>query len=272
MPELPEIQTLVTQLNRVLRGRRISQVEVRNSSLLENPQFEFEKKIVGETIEQVGRRGKYIRMDLSQNLALWFHLGMTGQLFLEPPANDLKPHTHFILSFFDSPHRLLFRDSRRFGRIALTPAGNREAPEGVRKLGREPKEWDPEKLVPVLKGRHARIKSLLLDQRLVAGLGNIYADESLHRAGVHPLRRAHNIPRVKLHRLHQAMGEVLEEAIFYGGSSIDDFIHTDGSKGRFQEFHRVYGRAGKDCLGCGTPIRAVKIAGRTSSFCPHCQK
>ena len=271
MPELPEVETLVVQLNRLLQGRRISKIEIRNTSILQTPPLEFEDKILGKEIEQVARRGKYIRMSLYPDLVLWFHLGMTGQLFLGSPR-ALSPHTHFIFSFFDSTRQLLYRDVRRFGRIELTPADENEAPEGVKKLGLEPEAWKPQDLVSLFKKRQGRIKSLLLDQRSVAGLGNIYADESLHRAGIHPLRRARGISCAKLGLLHQAMCEVLEEAIRWGGSSIDDFIHVDGTRGKFQEFHRVYGRAGKKCFNCGTLIRAVKISGRTSSFCPYCQR
>ena len=271
MPELPEIETLVVQLNRLLQGRRISKIEIRNTSILQTPPLELEDKILGKQIQEIARRGKYIRMSLYPDLVLWFHLGMTGQLILESPPR-LAPHTHFILSFFDSPRQLLYRDVRRFGRIALTSADENEAPRGVKKLGSEPEAWDPQELVSVFKKRQGRIKSLLLDQRRVAGLGNIYADESLHRAGIHPLKRANEISRSKLGLLHRAMCEVLEEAIRWGGSSIDDFIHVDGSRGKFQELHRVYGRAGKKCFNCGTLIRAVKISGRTSSFCPYCQR
>ena len=272
MPELPEIETLVLQLNRALEGRRISEVQIRHSSLLQNPRKEFQRQMVGERITRIGRRGKYIHIDLSHDRALWFHLGMTGQLFLEHPPESLKPHTHFIVSFFESKKKLFFRDVRRFGRIALTSRDEGKIPEGVRRLGLEPRQWDPQDLAAASKKRKTRIKSLLLDQRLVSGLGNIYADESLHRARIRPLTRTHRISAARAARLHQAMCEVLEEAIRLGGSSIDDYIHLDGSKGEFQNFHQVYGRAGKNCFGCGNLIRSVKISGRTSSFCPHCQQ
>ncbi len=272
MPELPEIETLVLQLNRSLEGRRISGVEVRNPLLLKTPQREFQEQMVGEKITQIGRRGKYIQINLSQGFALWFHLGMTGQLFLEHPSASLRSHTHFVVSFFKSKEKLFFRDVRRFGHIALTPVHEGKVPEGVRRLGPEPHQWDPEALAAAFKKRKARIKSLLLDQRLIAGLGNIYADESLYRAGIHPLKRAPRISAPRVARLRQAMCEILNEAIRWGGSSIDDYHHLDGSKGRFQNFHQVYGRAGKNCFGCGNLIRSVKISGRTSSFCSHCQR
>ena len=271
MPELPEVETLAVQLARALEGRKISEVEIRNDSLLKTPRIELQDEIVGKQIVQVGRRGKYIRMDLSRDLSLWFHLGMTGQLFLEHPPSPPKSHTHFILSFLDSSDRLFYRDIRRFGRIALTSTAGDAFPEGVKRLGREPQEWNLREWVLFFKERRARIKSLLLNQRVVAGLGNIYADESLHRAGIHPLRRASQVSREKLERLHEVIREILDEAIRFGGSSIDDFIHVDGGRGRFQEFHRVYGRVGRECFRCGAVIRTVKVSGRTSSFCPRCQ-
>ena len=272
MPELPEIETLVFQLNQALGGSTISGVEIRNESVLESPREELEGRIQGKKIVQVTRRGKYIRIDLSRDLTLWFHLGMTGQLLFEIPPPSLKPHTHFILSLTDSAKRLFYRDARRFGRIALTPVDERSVPRGVQRLGPEPKEWNPEDFIARFKARRARIKNLLLNQTLVAGLGNIYADESLHRARIHPLRRAHRVGRGRLARLHEAMCEILEEAIRWGGSSIDDYFHLDGERGRFQYFHQVYGRAGEACSVCGARIRKIKLSGRTSSFCPHCQR
>lgn len=272
MPELPEVENLVFELKKALEGERIQDVEIRNPSVLETPREWLESQIPGKKIIQIGRRGKFIQIRLSEGLILWFHLGMTGQLVLEEPSVSFQPHTHFVLSLRDSEKRLVYRDVRRFGRISLTPYGEAQYPKGVRRLGPEPREWTREKFASLFKERRARIKSLLLDQRLMAGLGNIYADESLHRAGIHPLRRAREVSRHRLFRLHGAIGEVLDEAIRWGGSSIDDYRHLDGSKGQFQLFHRVYGRTGANCRGCGARIKSVKLSGRSSSFCPRCQK
>lgn len=272
MPELPEIETLVRELHEALRGETIRGAEILNESILGSGSRELGSEIQGKEILQVTRRGKYIRIDLAEGLTLWFHLGMTGQLFLGVPSLSLQPHTHLTLSFVDSTKQLFYRDVRRFGRIRLTSSDEESHPSGVRRLGPDPREWNPETFIARFKVRKARIKNLLLDQTLVAGLGNIYADESLHRAGIHPLRRAYRLTRPRLARLREAMCEVLEEAIRWGGSSIDDYFHLDGEKGRFQYFHRVYGRGGETCSACGTQIRKVKLSGRTSSFCPHCQR
>lgn len=274
MPELPEVETLASQLREELHDRTIQTVEIRNDSIVTTPRESLLRQIPGRTILRVGRRGKFIRLDLSGALTLWLHLGMTGQLLLFNPSSlkAEEPHVHFKVSFRESPQFLLYRDVRRFGRIALTEGGDLALPERIRRLGREPGEWDGEEFASFLKTRRARIKSLLLDQRVVAGLGNIYTDESLHRAGIHPLRRADRIGRKRLLRLHRAMGEVLREAIHWGGSSIDDYRHLDGGKGEFQRFHRVYSRREERCLQCRALIRQVKISGRTSWFCPKCQR
>lgn len=269
MPELPEVETLVFDLKRLLEDCTIASVEIRDELILKTPRLELETELPGKRVLHIGRRGKYLRFELSGGWILWFHLGMTGQLFLEevPPVEG---HVHFILSFTDFKNRLFYRDVRRFGRIALTSPEADPVSQDFR-LGPEPKEWKKDAFASLLRARRARIKNLLLDQRLIAGLGNIYADESLHRAGIHPLRRAHRIPRRRLFLLHDAICEVLDEAIRCGGSSIDDYVHLDGRPGRFQEFHRVYGRGGEQCLTCGALIRKVKLSGRTSSFCPQCQ-
>lgn len=273
MPELPEVETLTAQLNRSLQGLRISRAEIRTPSVLETPPNEFGGQVQGRQITQVKRRGKYIQIELSSNQSIWFHLGMTGQLLfaLEKSIVSLT-HIHFTLSFEDTQEKIFYRDVRRFGHIALSPTLEEQFPEGVRSLGPEPSDWGEEDFASFFRTRRARIKSLLLNQTLVAGLGNIYADESLYRAGIRPLRRAHRIGRDGLRRLHRAMCEVLGEAIEWGGSSIDDYLHLDGTVGKFQEFHRVYGRGGEKCGTCGSLIRSVKLSGRTSSFCPHCQK
>lgn len=231
----------------------------------------LEDELEGKRIIRIGRAGKYLRFELSGNRILWFHLGMTGQLLLGGPSSALGSHTHFVVSFIRSEKRLFFRDVRRFGRIALTSLREDQCPKGVRSLGLEPRQWDREAFASLFKMRRARIKNLLLNQKVVAGLGNIYADESLHRAGIHPLRRPHQIPRWRLLRLHEAICEILEEAVRWGGSSIDDYVHWDGTQGRFQQFHRVYGREGKGCGTCGTAVRRLRLSGRASSFCPRCQ-
>jgi len=270
MPELPEVETLVSELNEILVLQKISAVEIREDSILETPREWFETGLPEKEILQVGRRGKFIRVVLSEGLTLWFHLGMTGQLLFDP-ADSPESHVHLVLSFAGGK-KLFFRDPRRFGKIALTPWQGKAFPGGVGRLGPEPEEWQREEFISFLKQRKGRIKNLLMNQSLIAGLGNIYTDEVLHRAGIRPLKRASSVSSKSLGRLHQAIGEVLEEAVRWGGSSIDDYLHLDGARGGFQAFHRVYGRAGRSCGSCGALIRRVKLSGRSSFFCPRCQK
>ena len=271
MPELPEIETLARELGPKLVGRKISRVSVfRNSRIFKISPVILQKQLPGEKIKSVKRRGKFLFLNFQKEAQLGFHLGMTGQLFW---AGEVKPdaHLHFSLDFEGASEKLFFRDIRRFGGIYFWNAPE-EIPQGIRKLGPEPLELTAAQFGRIFKAKKGKIKSLLLDQRLVAGLGNIYADESLSRSGIHPNRRPFRLTLMKLEGLHRAVCDVLKEAVLLGGSSIDDYIHSDGSRGRFQERHRVYGKAGSPCGNCGNLIRRIVISGRSSYFCSKCQK
>jgi formamidopyrimidine-DNA glycosylase len=198
--------------------------------------------------------------------AQWIvHLGMTGSLRVCEPQTEVAKHTHAILRL-SSGRELRFVDPRRFGRLSVALAGDFDA------TGIEPLEADLDRFLTLFRGRKTPIKSALLDQKLLRGVGNIYADESLFRAGLRPRRRASTITRDQLAKLLVAVKEVLEEAIALGGSSISDYVDADGKEGFFQLQHRVYGREGEPCLICKTPIKRVVIAGRSSHYCPKCQK
>jgi formamidopyrimidine-DNA glycosylase len=198
--------------------------------------------------------------------AQWIvHLGMTGRLQICAPSDEVEKHTHAILKLA-SGRELRFVDPRRFGRLSVAAAADFDA------AGIEPLEIDVDRFVELFRGRKTPIKSALLNQKLLRGVGNIYADESLFRAGIRPRRRAAAITREHLIKLHGAVKEVLEEAITAGGSSISDYVDADGEEGFFQLQHRVYGREGEPCLVCKTPIKRVVIAGRSSHYCPKCQK
>lgn len=193
------------------------------------------------------------------------HLGMTGRLQVCEPQSEIFKHTHAILKLA-SGRELRFVDPRRFGRLSVARAGGFDAG------GVEPLEVDLDRFVALFRGRKTPIKSALLNQKLLRGVGNIYADESLFRAGIRPRRRASSIPRDQLAKLFVAVKEVLKEAIALGGSSISDYVDADGEEGFFQLQHRVYGREGEPCLMCKTPIKRIVIAGRSSHYCPNCQK
>jgi formamidopyrimidine-DNA glycosylase len=201
-----------------------------------------------------------------QSHAQWIvHLGMTGRLQVCEPKAEIEKHTHAILKLA-SGRELRFVDPRRFGRLSVAKSGDFDA------SGVEPLEVDLDRFLSLFRGRKTPIKSALLNQKLLRGVGNIYADESLFRAGIRPRRRASMINRHKLGKLFLAVKEVLKEAIALGGSSISDYVDADGEEGFFQLQHRVYGREGEPCLVCKTPIKRVVIAGRSSHYCPKCQK
>ena len=245
-------------------GRRIVFAEFRCLRLLRggNPDA-MAARIAGRKIAGVKRYGKFIVMSLGGGGYLMVHLGMTGRLLLGGPAGK---HTHAVLTLDRGV--LLYDDSRQFGCIEISE----DFPKRVARLGPEPLEVAFEDFAAALKRRKTRIKALLLNQRFVRGMGNIYADEALFRAGIHPQAAASRIRADRARKLYDAMVAVLTEAIAAGGSSISDYVDAEGRKGFFQLSHRVYQRTGEPCVNCKTPIRRVLVTQRSSHFCPKCQK
>jgi len=273
MPELPEVETVARGLRAVLPGLRLREVDLRRASIFHGDAAAL-AEMEGATVTGVRRGGKYLVIELEgrrRRRQLMFHLGMTGQLVVQAPDSVEAPHTHAVLHF-SGGRELHFRDPRRFGRMALAaaPAGGGFAPELGVAAGAEPLEVSAEEFVALFYRRAAPIKSALLNQKLLRGMGNIYADESLFRAGIHPL--AHHLSRPRLVRLREVIRVVLEEAIRAGGSSISDYVDSEGARGWFHLQHRVYGRTGEACGICGRAIRRTVLAGRSAHFCPHCQK
>jgi formamidopyrimidine-DNA glycosylase len=258
VPELPEVETVVRSVAPHLTGRRILSAEFTSRLVTPGNRTALVKRLVGRRVESVRRRGKFILIHLDQGL-LSIHLGMTGRLLISgKPAG----HTHAVFTLDDG--LLLYDDPRQFGKIEWNP-------RRVERLGPEPLEIPLEEFRTRLR-RKARIKPLLLNQSFLAGLGNIYADESLFAAGIHPLASAAKLSAPRAAKLHQAIREILTAAIEAGGSSISDYVDAEGRKGWFQVSHRVYGREGEPCANCGTPIRRIVVAQRSSHFCPKCQK
>ena len=280
MPELPEVETVARGLRARLTGRRIEALELLRASVFEG---EAPDQLRGGVVTAVLRAGKYLVLEVASPgnrqapraergpLQLLFHLGMTGRLVLYPAGHLPERHTHAVLTLAAGGEQVEFRDPRRFGRIALAlaPAQGGLAPALGVAAGAEPLEIDPESFVALFRGRHAPIKSALLNQSLLRGLGNIYADESLHRAGIDPRARALSRPR--LLRLRRAIRAVLRQAIAAGGSSISDYRDSAGQPGWFHLQHRVYGRTGAPCPRCRRPIRRLVLAGRSAHFCAACQ-
>jgi formamidopyrimidine-DNA glycosylase len=277
MPELPEVETIARGLASRVSGDVIDSVWLgQKPEPLKSPAREIAAALEHSRISTVRRMGKHIVFDLEPNKVhrkktspsqtQWIvHLGMTGRLQVCEPQAEILKHTHAILKL-KSGRELRFVDPRRFGRLSVARAGGFEAG------GIEPLEADLDSFLALFRGRKTPIKSALLNQKLLRGVGNIYADESLFRAGIRPRRRASTIARAQMATLLASVKEVLREAIALGGSSISDYVDADGEEGFFQLQHRVYGREGEPCLVCKTPIKRIVIAGRSSHYCPNCQK
>ena len=269
MPELPEVETIARGLDRRLAGDRIESVWIGSKSEpLKSPAAEIERVLSGAGIVRFRRAGKHLVCDLETGTgpAQWIiHLGMTGRCIVCTPETERARHTHLVATLA-SGRELRFVDARRFGRLQVLQGKQFAAP------GEEPTSAGRERFLALFKDRRTPIKSALLNQRLLAGVGNIYADESLFRAGVRPRRRAARLTRAELMRLYDALQQVLAEAIAAGGSSVSDYVDADGESGFFQFQHKVYQRTGGPCLVCGARIQRVVVAGRSSHYCPRCQK
>jgi formamidopyrimidine-DNA glycosylase len=265
VPELPEVETITRALAPRITGRRILSAEFRCLRILRGGDPEkMSAAVAGKRILGVHRAGKFILMPLQGGQYLTVHLGMTGKLLV---GGTPAKHTHAIFTL-DRGGVLLYDDQRQFGRIQLTDA----IPARVEKLGPEPLEVAFEEFFRRTRGRKTRIKALLLNQDFLRGIGNIYADEALFRARIHPQAIAGRLRQERLRRLHKAIVGVLAEAIEGGGSSISDYVDPDGRKGWFQLQHRVYQRTGEPCTVCAAPIRRVLVAQRSSHYCPRCQR
>jgi formamidopyrimidine-DNA glycosylase len=263
MPELPEVETVVRSLAR-LKGRRIVSAEFTCLRILRGGDPDrMAASLAGRRIAGIKRYGKFIVASLDGGAFLMIHLGLTGKLLLGGPRGK---HTHAILTL--DRGALLYDDSRQFGCIEYSE----KFPVRVARLGPEPLEIGFEDFAARLQNRKTSIKALLLNQTFVRGVGNIYADEALFRAGIHPQTQAAKIRGERARRLHAAMVEVLTEAIEAGGSSVSDYVDAQGRKGFFQFKHRVYQRTGEPCLTCGAKVRRILVGQRSSHFCPKCQK
>ena len=305
MPELPEVETIARGLEKRIAGDVIESVWIGDKpQVLKSPAVEIASVLEHSRIVHVRRAGKHLVFDLSASPRLmskrrtrtwgtnesmqiantgeavqhtnninaqWIvHLGMTGQLLIASPETEMLKHTHAVLKL-ESGRELRFVDMRRFGRLSVVRIDDEQG-SGFGASGLEPLDTDLEHFIPLFRGRKTPIKSALLNQKLLSGVGNIYADESLFRAKVRPRRRAASLTRAELQKLHKGLQKVLREAIKLGGSSVSDYVDAEGREGFFQLKHMVYGREGKPCFVCGTPIKRVIIAGRSSHYCPHCQK
>lgn len=269
MPELPEVETVANGLNKRLAGDCIESVWIGSKpEPLKSPAKEIASTLEGAQVAGVRRVGKHIVFDLqSKKLpgSQWIvHLGMTGKMLVVTPETEMPAHTHLVAKL-QSGRELRFVDPRRFGRLEVRQGG-------FNGPGAEPLQISNDDFGKLFHRSKAPIKAALLNQKLLHGVGNIYADEALIRAGIRPRRRANSLTQAELSKLHVALQKVLKAAIAAGGSSISDYVDADGEAGFFQIQHRAYGRQGKPCLKCKTPIKKIVVAGRGTHYCPKCQK
>jgi formamidopyrimidine-DNA glycosylase len=274
MPELPEVETIVADLRPHLAGRTIVRCDLLFPTIVRHPEPEvFIDALTGTRIADMKRRGKYILIDVANDLLLVVHLGMTGQLRLVDADKPLEKHTHAVFAL-DDGRQLRYRDPRRFGRLLLGTEVDLLASKKLPRLGPEP--IDPafvaDDLYRRLRKRRTALKAFLLNQEALAGVGNIYADESLHRARLRPDRLAGSLSRKSAQRLHESLRDSLLVAIANRGSSVDTYRDAWGEIGGQQEKLLVYGRAGEPCFTCGRPLALIRIAGRSTVFCRRCQR
>jgi formamidopyrimidine-DNA glycosylase len=268
MPELPEVETTVRGLARVLEGRRITRVEARRADLRRSFPHDLGQRLTGARVTGLGRRAKYGLIHTDRDDTMIFHLGMSGSWRIDHAS--LEKHDHLLLET-EEGKRLALNDPRRFGSVDLVATDELEDWPAFKALGPEPFGLNAGDLQRRLRGRTAAIKLLLGDQRIVAGLGNIYVCEALYRAGIHPKRPAGSVSLERLKRLVTAIHDVLNEAIEAGGSTLKDFISPDGELGYFSKNFFVYDREGQPCE-CGGTVRRIVQGGRSTFYCPRCQR
>ena len=271
MPELPEVEIIARGLDSLLKDRVVASVRIMYAGCLSGTALGLEQMLPGSRVLGVRRRAKLVIIDLDEDRHLVFHLKMTGKLlFTRHTDPGVDKHTHLSINFSDRS-RLLFRDVRKFGYCCLLQTTELENWRFFKKLGPEPFQLDAEGFGRIFAKRKGKIKALLLNQEVIAGIGNIYADEALHLAGIHPAQPCGDIPVEKLKQLYLALQQVLKQAIDSGGSSFKDYVNSLGTRGSFQDLFQVYGRRGLLCRCCQTDLKQQQVAGRTSVFCPCCQ-
>jgi formamidopyrimidine-DNA glycosylase len=272
VPELPEVETVVREIRPHLVGRRFAAVHVGSLPLRRAWSPEWEKSLRNVRVREVRRRGKWILLHLAGGQNLVIHLGMSGQLTVVSRGEPLPPHTHIVLDLDRGGKQLRFRDIRRFGSATLfADRGQLDQFFEAARLGPEPFDLEADYWLTCLAKTGRCLKAVLLDQRTVAGVGNIYADEALFVARLHPAQLGRHTTAAEAERLRRAIVKVLNRAIRYRGSSIRNYVGGSGLKGKFQEEFAVYGRTGKPCLRCRRPIQRIQLAGRSTHFCPRCQ-
>ncbi|ASS72201.1 DNA-formamidopyrimidine glycosylase [Bacillus atrophaeus] len=274
MPELPEVETVRRTLTGLVRGKRIKSVEIRWPNIIKRPAEpeEFARNLIGETIQSIGRRGKFLLFHLD-HFVMVSHLRMEGKYGLHQAEDPDDKHVHVVFTMTDGT-QLRYRDVRKFGTMHLFHPGEEMRELPLSQLGPEPddKEFTDAYLKERLMKTNRAVKTALLDQKAVVGLGNIYVDEALFRAGIHPETKANQLSAKKIKKLHEEIKNTLQEAIDAGGSTVRSYINSQGEIGMFQLRHFVYGKKDKPCKTCGTMISKIVVGGRGTHFCAKCQK
>lgn len=272
MPELPEVETVRRGLEKLILGKKISNIDIRYPKMIKTDMQEFQKEMPGQVIQSMGRRGKYLLFYLSDKVLI-SHLRMEGKYFYYPDQVPERKHAHVLIHFEDGG-TLVYEDVRKFGTMELLAPELLEAYFISKKLGPEPTEQDFDlgRFKLALKKSKKPIKSHLLDQTLVAGLGNIYVDEVLWRAKVHPARISQSLTAQEARKVHDETIKVLGQAVEKGGSTIRTYTNAFGEDGTMQEFHQVYDKTGQACSRCGAIIEKIQLGGRGTHFCPKCQR
>ncbi|WP_347352276.1 bifunctional DNA-formamidopyrimidine glycosylase/DNA-(apurinic or apyrimidinic site) lyase [Intrasporangium sp.] len=277
MPELPEVEVVRRGLADHVAGRQVVRATITGGRVARRHEpgpVDLADRLAGATVVAARRRGKYLWLELDRDDALVVHLGMSGQLLVEPADAPLEKHCHARFEFADGDPQLRFVDQRTFGGLALSPVGPDGLPAAVAHIGPDPLEpaFDERGVVLAMRRRDSAVKRALLDQRLLSGIGNIYADEALWAAKVHGERRCKDLTKPTLHRIIDCAREVMTQAIAQGGTSFDTlYVNINGASGYFDRSLHVYGREGMPCDRCGTPIRREPFMNRSSYSCPHCQ-
>jgi len=274
MPELPEVETIKQGMIKKVKGKRIEKIEIKNGKnirILSPP--EFQRRVERRVLKDIKRRGKFLILYLDSEDLLIFHLKLTGRL-LFAPQREKEPDYVRIVFIFTDKSVLFFTDIRGFADVFLLPQKELESIPAIKNMGPEPlsPDFTVERFKERLRGKRGKIKPLLMDQSVLAGVGNIYSQEALYRAGVHPERDVSRLSEEELEAIYRELIKVLEEALRHRGSSVDAYVDLDGKEGNFVPRLQVYGREGKNCGRCGFPIKKKKIAGRGTYFCSQCQK
>lgn len=273
MPELPEVESVRLGLEKAVVGKTIQDVSVYWPRIIDSPAVdEFINHLKGQLIESVGRRGKFLLIYLN-DYVLISHLRMEGKYFIKARQDNIEKHTHVIFHLKGNLD-LRYNDVRKFGRMTLVERGTEDAHKSLIKLGPEPVETDLsfENMKAYLSNKSRAIKTILLDQAMVTGVGNIYADEILFQAKINPKTPGYTLSDQELKKLRQAIIEIIAEAIKHGGSTIRTYHNMLGEDGSYQNFHQVYGKRGEPCPRCNNPIEKIQLNGRGTHYCPHCQK